>query len=222
MASYSFSYTSSTITVTISGLTAGSSTYKVFVRLANDSSNVTVEQSTQTASASSHTHTFGGLSPSTAYLINVNVDGSWLGSSTFTTSAAQPSVTVEPWSWTSSTARQNFYNVLRGSLPAEPGYLSYKVWNELVAKAYELIDATKATSTGWDETYADYADTLCSAGDTLSAVKFNSLRQNINRVCSKVSLSSLSVGAVSAGQEIRGSYFTIITNKINEIIENGW
>lgn len=220
MASYSYSYNSSSVTVTITGLTAGSSTYKVFIRLANDSSNVTVEQTTQTAGASRHTHTFGGLAPSTQYLLNVNVDGSWLGASTFTTSA------VSPWSWSASTERQNFYNVLTGVLPANPEYLSHNVWNDLVDKVREIVVATKATYSGeWDNTYADYAATYCYSGDTLSAVKFNSLRQNVNLVCTKVSVSSLTndgVGAVSAGQEILGSYITKVTSKINEIIENGW
>ena len=130
------------------------------------------------------------------------------------------------WSWDSSYARQSFYKVLTGSLPANPNNLSHTVWNDLVDKVYELIVATKATSSGgWDKTYADYADTYCYAGDTLSAVKFNSLRQNINRVCTKVSVTPLTnegVTKVEPGQEILGSYITKVASKINEIIENGW
>ena len=133
--------------------------------------------------------------------------------------------TVTKWSWTSSTARQDFYKVLTGSLPANPDNLSHKVWNELVDKVREIVVATNATSSGWDVTYGGYTDTYCYAGDTLSAQKFNALRQNVNRVCTKLSVTPLTnegVTKVEPGQEILGSYITKVASKINEIIENGW
>ena len=133
--------------------------------------------------------------------------------------------TVTKWSWTSSTARQNFYKVLTGSLPANPDNLSHKVWNDLVDKVREIVVATNATSSGWDTTYGGYTDTYCYAGDTLSAQKFNAIRQNVNRVCTKISVTPLTnegVTKVESGQEILGSYITKVANKINEIIENGW
>ena len=133
--------------------------------------------------------------------------------------------TVSKWSWTSSTARQNFYKVLTGSLPAESGYLSHKVWNDLVDKVREIVVATNATSSGWDVTYGGYTETYCYAGDTLSAQKFNAIRQNVNRVCTKLSVTPLTnegVTKVEPGQEIIGSYITKVASKINEIIENGW
>ena len=133
--------------------------------------------------------------------------------------------TVTKWSWTSSTARQNFYNVLTGSLPADSGYLSHTVWNELVDKVREIVVATGATSSGWDVTYGGYEDTYCYAGDTLSAQKFNAIRQNVNRVCTKLSITPLTnegVTKVDPEQEILGSYITKVTDKINQIIENGW
>ena len=129
------------------------------------------------------------------------------------------------WSWTASTARQNFYMVLTGSLPANPDNLSHTVWNDLVDKVREIVVATNATSSGWDVTYGGYTDTYCYAGDTLSAQKFNAIRQNVNRVCTKVSVTPLTnegVTKVEPGQEILGSYITKVASKINEIIENGW
>ena len=133
--------------------------------------------------------------------------------------------TVTKWSWTSSVARQNFYKVLTGSLPANPDNLSHTVWNDLVDKVREIVVATNATSSGWDVTYGGYTDTYCYAGDTLSAQKFNALRQNVNRVCTKLSVTPLTnegVTKVEPGQEILGSYITKVASKINEIIENGW
>ena len=133
--------------------------------------------------------------------------------------------TVTKWSWDSSTARQNFYKVLTGSLPANPDNLSHTVWNDLVDKVREIVVATNATSSGWDVTYGGYTDTYCYAGDTLSAQKFNAIRQNVNRVCTKISVTPLTnegVTKVDPGQEILGSYITKVASKINEIIENGW
>ena len=129
------------------------------------------------------------------------------------------------WSWDSSYARQSFYKVLTGSLPANPNNLSHTVWNDLVDKVREIVVATGATSSGWDITYGGYTDTYCYAGDTLSAQKFNAVRQNINRVCTKVSVTPLTnegVTKVEPGQEILGSYITKVASKINEIIGNGW
>ena len=133
--------------------------------------------------------------------------------------------TASKWSWTSSTARQNFYKVLTGSLPANPDNLSHTVWNDLVDKVREIVVATNATSSGWDVTYGGYTETYCYAGDTLSAQKFNAIRQNVNRVCTKISVTPLTnegVTKVDPGQEILGSYITKVASKINEIIENGW
>ena len=128
------------------------------------------------------------------------------------------------WSWTASTSRQNFYKVLTGSLPANPDNLSHTVWNDLVDKVREIVVATNATSSGWDVTYGGYTETYCYAGDTLSAQKFNAIRQNVNRVCTKLSVTPLTnegVTKVEPGQEIIGSYITKVASKINEIIENG-
>ena len=139
---------------------------------------------------------------------------------------------ISKWSWDASngkaTAEQtsDFGKVFAGELPANSDNLSHKVWNDLVDKVYELIVETKATSSGtWDPTYGGYTDTYCYAGDTLSAQKFNAVRQNINRVCTKVFVNSLlteGVGKVDPEQEILGSYITKAAEKINEIIENGW
>ena len=138
---------------------------------------------------------------------------------------ASNSNSISSWSWTSSTARQNFFNVLLGSLPANPEYLSHTVWNDLVDKVHELVVATNAVSAGWDETYATYADTYCYPGDSLSAVKFNSIWQNVNKVCTKISINPLTsegVWQAIVGYQVLGIYLIKVTDKINEIIKNGW
>lgn len=199
-----------------------------------------VESAEYSGGTNNFTWQFSNLSPSTTYtwsatLYYINGSGdltatSYTDSGNFTTD--KEPLNVEPWSWqysngvASNTETRNFYNVLYGSLPADPRYFSHNVWNDLIDKVYELVVATEATSSGWDETYAEIWDTKVSAGDILTAVRFNSLRQNVNRVCSKAGISPVTVTYAMVGESgdnkpIFGKYFIIITDKINEIIESG-
>lgn len=215
MASYSIvSYTDTTVTITVTGLVVGSSTYRFIVRLTDDVDDRTVTTSFVTATSSTVTETFSGLSPSTSYTTNVNVDNSWLGSKTFVTKSEKAPINVQPWDWFASSERINFYNVLYGNLPANPEYLSRNVWNDLVYKVYELIIATNATTYGWNEVYATLSGTYVEAGETLSAVKFNSLRNNLHFV------QNTGISKVYAGDTILPSYFITITDTINSVIRN--
>lgn len=215
MASYSIvGYTDTTVTITVTGLVVGSSTYRFIVRLTDDVDDRTVTTSFVTATSSTVTKTFGGLTPSTSYTANVNVDNSWLGSTSFVTNSEEKPIDVEPWDWFASSERTNFYNVMYGNLPANSEYLSHNVWNDLVDKVNELMAATEATTYGWNEVYATLSGTYVSAGENLSAVKFNSLRNNLHFV------RDTGISKVSAGDPILPSYFITITETINSVIEN--
>ena len=215
MASYSIvDYTDTTVTITVTGLVVGSSSYRFIVRLTADVDDRTITTSFVTATSTTVTRTFSGLSPSTSYTANVNVDKSWLGTKTFVTKNEERPINVEPWDWFASSERINFYNVLYGSLPANPEYLSHNVWNDLVNKVYELMIAKEATTYGWNEVYATLSGTYIIAGESLSAVKFNSLRNNLHFV------QNTGISKVEVGDPILPSYFITITNTINSIIEN--
>lgn len=215
MASYSIvGYTDTTVTIRVTGLVVGSSTYRFIVRLTDDVDDRTITTSFVTATSSTVTKTFGGLSPSTSYTANVNVDNSWLGSTTFITDSEEIPFNVEPWDWHASTERTRFYNVLYGNLPANSENLSHNVWNDLVNKVNELMIATDATTYGWNEVYATISGTYVRAGESLSAVKFNSLRNNLNFV------QNTGINKVNTGDPILPSYFITITNTINSVIAN--
>lgn len=215
MASYSIvGYTDTTVTITVTGLVVGSSSYRFIVRLTDDVDDRTITTSFVTATSSTVTQTFSGLSPSTSYTANINVDNSWLGSTTFTTRSEETSINVEPWDWSDSSERINFYNVLYGNLPANPEYFSRNVWNDLVNKVNELMIATNATTYGWNEVYATLSDTYVNSGENLSAVKFNSLRNNLHFV------RNTGINKVNVGDPILPSYFITITETINSVIEN--
>ena len=215
MASYNIvGYTDTTVTITVTGLVVGSSSYRFIVRLTDDVDDRTITTSFVIATSSTVTQTFSGLSPSTSYTANVNVDNSWLGSKTFVTRSEEKPINVAPWDWFASSERINFYNVLYGNLPANPEYLSRNVWNDLVNKVNELMIATNASTYGWNEVYATLSGTYIGAGESLSAVKFNSLRNNLHFV------RNTGISKVNAGDPILPSYFITITGTINSVIEN--
>ena len=208
MASFTYTKYSYAVSVAITGINTGNKC-RVFVRLASDTSNTTVDE-TITATTTSLTKVFQGLLPSTNYVVNVQIDGgSWLGSKSFTTDAA-----LSAWSWTSSngdaTATQtyNFYRALLGTVQVN-GNLSYLVWNDLVEKVSAFL---YAHGLAWDSTYASKANTKVAKGNTLSAVIYNSLRNNINRV----KATGLPVGAKNG--QVYGKYITGLTDAINSAI----
>lgn len=122
--------------------------------------------------------------------------------------------TVDAWSWTtsngnaSSTLTRNAYNAVVNRTAVTN--FSYLVWNDMVDKVKEILDALGGS---WDSSYATYANTkLSSSNKTLTAVKFNSLRYNIG------SRYSTGISEVSPGDEVLGSYFTTLASCINNWI----
>lgn len=210
MASFTVSCTDTTVTMRVSGIKSGQKV-RFYVRI--DPGSTVYADSTYTATSTSMTKTFSGLKSGTDYACNVNLDGStWIGTKYFTTDF--PAAKIEPWSWTSSNGNatssqtSSAYNSVRnnGSL----GDFSYLVWNDMVDKVKEVLDA-KGLS--WNSNFASYASTKMSYNDkVLTAERFNSLRYNIGLHY------STGIGTVSKGDIVYGWYFTTLANCINNWI----
>ena len=215
---YTYDYTSTTITMTIYGLVPNVSKYRFFCyRIDEDGTRIDVIPSnyfgTKTATSTTATCIIDGRDKKFEYIINVAVNEDVIGAITIKAS----SIDVEPWSWSATTERENFYDVLYGNLPAEPRYLSHNVWNDLVDKVYELIVATNSNYGGqWNQYYISTPEGAhVSRGETLSALKFNATRLNLDLV------QDTYLPTVSRNDPILPSYFITLTNVINDVIENG-
>ena len=132
--------------------------------------------------SSGGTYTFTGLSPGTEYEIDVSITApGWTITVELSTTESTDAVSVEPWSWSGSNGSASASQTRRaysaicnnGSL----GNFSYLVWNDMVDKVQEILDANGES---WLTRYASYYGTRMSASDkTLTAKRFNSLRYNI-------------------------------------------
>lgn len=138
------------------------------------------------------------------------------GSATVTVDEDVPS--INQWSWTSSNGgasanqTKNAYNAVtnRGGIDE----FSYLVWNDMVDKVKEILDAFGYS---WSTMYNTYANTKMSSSDkALTAKRFNSLRQNIGGHY------STGISEVSAGDKVYGSYFTTLARCINNWINRGY
>ncbi len=213
----SFSYDSRTdtsITIRVSPDSAYPY-YKIFWR---PTTTTTAETSAWLYRTSSFTYVITGLSPSTAYVINVGyartasasgADG-FCGSTTIWTDdpPAPPKPHVDKWSWYASSARQTALSAVQNN--GNTSDFSYSVWNELCEKVRELRTALGVGA--WDNYYASYSSTTMSWSDkTLTAMRFNSLRYNIG------SQYSTGIQEVSRGDTVYGYYFTTLADCIN-----GW
>lgn len=119
---------------------------------------------------------------------------------------------VEPWDWTASngsaTAAQT--KAAYGAITSKGAVsnFSYLVWNDMVDKVLEIMDAAGVT---WNTKFASAASTkMTSSNKTLTATRFNSLRHNIGLY------SSTGIGDVAAGQLVYGAYFITLTSCMND------
>lgn len=118
---------------------------------------------------------------------------------------------VEPWSWyTSNGSASNSQtwaaNEATISLTSVKNF-SYLVWNDMVDKVKEILDATGNT---WDTYYDTMANTKMTSSDkTLTAKRFNSLRYNIG------SHYSTGIEEVEKGNVVYGWYFQRLVGRMN-------
>jgi hypothetical protein len=133
--------------------------------------------------------------------------------------------TVKKWSWSASngsasaTQTSSAYNAVANKKATTN--FSHLVWNDMVDKVNEVI---KAYSSGksWDSTYATYSNTKMSTTPYyLTAVKFNSLRNNIEIVGNYLSLGyKTDIGKVEPGNHVKGEYLLALVDYINNCIDN--
>ena len=170
--------------------------------------------------------TFTGLKSNTAYEIYV-----WFKITTpsgtkeveFWGSAKTESLGIDPWDWNSSngsaTAAQTraAYNAVTNQ--GRLNNFSYLVWNDMVDKVWEIAQAALKKSHP-DETPSwninngnclSYGNTKMSATDkVLTALRFNSLKYNIGYIY------PTGISDVFKGDVVLGSYFTTLTQRMNE------
>lgn len=211
MASFTVSCTDTTVTMRVTGIKSGQ-TVRFYVRV--DPGSTVYANQTYTATSTSMTRTFSGLKAGTDYACNVNLDGSaWIGTKYFTTDS--PAIKIDPWSWSSSngsaSAAQTRSAYTAVTNKGSVGNFSYLVWNDMVDKVKEILDANGDT---WNTRFASYSATRMSAGDKkLTATKFNSLRYNIGLRY------STGIDTVYSGNTVYGWYFTTLAYCINEMIK---
>lgn len=164
------------------------------------------------------TYTVTGLDPQTSYLAYLSWSTTTVGQgnydSTVVITAPEP-VYVDYWDWdrnngsaTASLTRTAYEATLsHGAVSA----FSYLVWNDIVDKVKEILDASDDT---WNSRYTTYNGArMSSTNRTLTADKFNSVQYNIGlRV-------STGISEVSPGDVVYGYYFSRLTDSINEWID---
>lgn len=167
----------------------------------------------------SESFSFGGLSEGTSYQIFGLVywtDGStgkWNNKQTeLLTVTTKSTSEISLWSWTSSngvaTASQTIkaYTAIKNN-----GYVrdfNHRVWNDLVSKLNEYI--VKYQESTWNGRILSLTATKMTESDkTLTAKRFNSLRDEMN------SWFDTDYPMVSKGDEVIGSYFTEIVERLN-------
>ncbi len=202
--------TATTVTVTV----IDSGDYRYFKFSIYDSSHNVIEEDTRYRTTTSRF--YENLSPNTKYYVycSYSSNGS-TADDTLSDYIYTQELSVDLWDWESSngsaTASQTLkaYNAVTNK--GNVSDFSYKVWNDMCYKVYEIRSTLGAWA--WDTQYLSYDDTLMSSADkVLTAKRFNSLKYNIG------SLYSTGISDVSTGDKVYGSYFTTLMDVVNEWI----
>ena len=124
----------------------------------------------------------------------------WEGANRTTPDAASASETIQA------------YNALSGK--GRTDGFSHKVWNDLCAVTQ---DALKSKSATWNSKYATYDNTIMSTSPyTLTAVRFNSLRLNIDQIANTgIGEKTKYNGVLLDSNKVIGNEFIILTNCLN-------
>lgn len=164
--------------------------------------------------SSGGSYRFSGLDSGTSYeiMVSITAPGWTIDPVELYEYATTDKPSIELWSWTSSngdaSATQTKAAYTAITEKRSTGNFSYLVWNDMLAKVYEILDATGSS---WNSKYASYSATKMYSGGTLTATKFNSLRYNIGIRY------STGINDVYKGDIVYGSYFVTLANCIN-----GW
>lgn len=187
MADYSITYTSRSVTFTVTGVAPGDRI--CFFLRTDPPPGKTVVDRDYTASASSMTKTFSGLTPGTAYVANVRFYGvgmPWWGGESFTT---EGETALTPFNWTWAGLNSGGEPIAGTEKRAGLGiYVTAKEWNELTGLVGAATGAELETVGPGDLISAAVVNTVAQAlgmdtvspGDPVSADFFNRLRTAYN------------------------------------------
>lgn len=131
--------------------------------------------------------------------------------------------TVEPWDWEIGTGsdRDKAYQAITSNGDVDD--FSYSVWNELVDKVLEVIEADPNESVWFTESnngtvyLSENSTKMTSSDKVMTAKRFNALRYNIG---SRGSAPSTGIADKSTGETVYGEYFIILADCINGWINN--
>lgn len=131
--------------------------------------------------------------------------------------------TVEPWDWEIGTGsdRDKAYQAITSNGDVDD--FSYSVWNELVDKVLEIIEADPNESVWFTESnngtvyLSENSTKMTSSDKVMTAKRFNALRYNIG---SRGSAPSTGIADKSTGETVYGEYFIILADCINGWINN--
>lgn len=192
MASYSISYTATSVTFYVTGLTRGDA---VVLYLRNEPYTGTMildDDVKYTATGSTFSYTESGLIPGTSYAANVMVNwGDPLGVEYFTTDSLAPS-RPSSWSWRSTI-------VSGGDIG-----LTASEWNDFCGRINEFR-AYKGLST--------YSFTSVSPGVKISASIVNEARNAISAIPGHGGLPSQAV----SGGEVSAAFFHALRDALNGV-----
>ena len=221
---YTVSTTTSSITFSVKGV-SGTAEYWRYFRCFVYLDGVEIDRYGSSGSMPSHTSNFTwtstGLRAGTTYTVAVYTATDPWGDEEFQAisgprTATTAKVSIPAWSWTSSNGSataaqtQNAYAILQGTRSADD--FSHLVWNDLVDKIAQVRNSRQDIAVDWDNAYATKTNTKASAGNTLSAVRYNSICYNINN------MKGVSVPYVSSGDVIYGANIISLVNTLNAII----
>ena len=164
----------------------------------------------------STTYTIEGLTPKTTYYLNYRGKnsggtGPYMSSSVVATTKGE----VEAWDWNISNGNASAQQTkLAYQAITSQGSLddfSYVVWNDMVNKVIQIVDARCVV---WNADYGTEDDTKMTSIDReLTAKRFNALWWNLSHF---VTVSGAK--KVSAGDLVIGSYFIALTESMNKSI----
>ena len=124
-------------------------------------------------------------------------------------------VSISPWTWKDWTSS---YNAITQNKPTIE--FSHKAWDAIVSKVMDVLQ--NGLDRSWDNTYATLSDTKMFLDRNLTAIRFNSVRNNIELVGVHIGIGKISNSdiphPVYPGDKVYGEYFLTLTNYINECI----
>lgn len=187
----SFSITNITyysVTIVLNGLSYGDEV-RVFIRLADDPDDVTYD--VESPFAGSEMMKFPDLEPETEYAINVNVNGTWLGTQSFTT-AAVATPRPDDWEW---------WSTIRSGRQIE---ITADEWNAFC----DHINAFRVY-----QGLSEYDFTTVDPGDEIKATYMRQARSAIDFLDGHGTLP----GVVYAGDAVKASFFTKLADALNAV-----